>query len=96
MSSNFLKKVTIFARRAHDSINQRRKYSDEPYYVHVERVAKLISTVTDNEEVIAAGLLHDVLEDVAPHNPNYCAEVIRDNFGDRVLKLGEKRCQVST
>ena len=73
--------------RAHDSIAHRRKYTDEPYHVHPERVAKLVAMVTSDAEVIAAAWLHDVLEDVSPKNPNFNEDAIRQLLGDRVLQL---------
>lgn len=79
--------VAEFTRRAHDSVNHRRKYTDEPYHVHPERVAKLVAEVTADQEIIAAAWLHDVLEDVAPQNPQFNAETIRQQFGERVLQL---------
>jgi (p)ppGpp synthase/HD superfamily hydrolase len=82
--------------QAHDSIGHKRKYTDEPYYVHPGRVAKLVASVTSDAEIIAAAWLHDVLEDVSPKNPNFSAEVIRKNFGDRVLLLVLDVTDVST
>jgi (p)ppGpp synthase/HD superfamily hydrolase len=53
-----------FAQAAHESINQRRKYSGRPYFEHPARVAALVRTVTDDQNLIAAAYLHDVVEDV--------------------------------
>lgn len=52
-----------FAAAAHASQGQVRKYTSEPYLVHVIAVEKLVSTVTENSEVKQAAFLHDVLED---------------------------------
>ena len=59
-------RAKVYAREAHQRIDQRRKYSNLPYHVHLEAVAKLVATVTDDEEMIAAAWLHDVVEYVAP------------------------------
>jgi (p)ppGpp synthase/HD superfamily hydrolase len=56
-----LQKVEQFAREAHGS--QRRKFVDEMYIEHPIRVMKMCSTVTDKLPVLAAALLHDVIED---------------------------------
>ena len=80
-------KAKKFAVEAHDSINHLRKYTNEPYHVHVLAVAELVSTKTDDEEVLAAACLHDVLEDVAPFKPEYGTETIHREFGERVLQL---------
>lgn len=48
---------------AHAVDDQRRKYSNLPYIVHPREVASVVSKYTQNEDVIAAAWLHDVLED---------------------------------
>jgi (p)ppGpp synthase/HD superfamily hydrolase len=58
---NVLKQVEIFARDAHG--NQRRKFVNEMYIEHPIRVMKQCSTVTQKLPILAAALLHDVLED---------------------------------
>jgi (p)ppGpp synthase/HD superfamily hydrolase len=93
---NLLKKVRLFTQRAHASVNHRRKYTDEPYHVHPARVAKLVASVTTDAEIIAAAWLHDVLEDVAPTNPEFDAEAIEDAFGKRVLTLVLEVTDIST
>lgn len=80
-------KAEQFAIEAHNSINQVRKYTGEPYHVHVVEVARLVRTKTYDEEVVAAAFLHDILEDVAPTMPQYGEETIRKEFGERVLSL---------
>ena len=80
-------KAKQFAINAHESIGQVRKYSGEPYHVHVLAVAELVASKTNDEEILAAACLHDVLEDVAPVNPQYSKEVILAEFGSRVLDL---------
>lgn len=77
-----------FAKAAHKSINQKRKYTGEDYIVHLERVVAILKQagVQDNETLQAA-FLHDVLEDVADHNPAYGAEKIEEYFGRKVLTL---------
>lgn len=52
-----------FARRAHESIDQRRKYTNEPYIVHPVAVAEIVRSVPHTVEMIAAAYLHDVVED---------------------------------
>lgn len=80
-------KAKMFAVEAHASIGQVRKYTGEPYHVHVHAVAELVATKTNDEEILAAACLHDILEDVAPTMPQYGTETIRKEFGDRVLSL---------
>lgn len=47
--------------------NQRRKYEDAPYVVHCECVARIVAEYTDDTNVIAAAVMHDVLEDTDRH-----------------------------
>src|SRR5271166_4137098 len=69
-----------FAMCAHR--NQRRKYEDAPYVVHCERVARIVTEYTDDAEVIAAAMMHDVLEDT-----DVTAEEMRRVFGDQITDL---------
>jgi guanosine-3',5'-bis(diphosphate) 3'-pyrophosphohydrolase len=62
MSENeILEKVKEYADKAHG--NQRRRYSDDPYIVHPVRVMEIVRDYVSNVPVLAAALLHDVLED---------------------------------
>lgn len=83
----FKNKAELFADVAHSSINQKRKYTDYPYIVHPRNVAYLVKAVGGTEDMISAAYLHDVLEDVAPKNPMYNAELIRREFGNNVLEM---------
>tara|TARA_Y100000588_G_scaffold302630_1_gene324966 strand:+ start:305 stop:841 length:537 start_codon:yes stop_codon:yes gene_type:complete len=80
--SDLVKRAETFARKAHASIDQRRKYTGEPYIVHPEAVAKTVASVTTDETTIAAAWLHDVAEDV-----EIPLEEISDEFGQDVAKL---------
>jgi len=73
-------KAKRFAVVAHG--DQKRKYTKQPYVVHPFAVGKLLATVTDDEEIIAAGILHDVVEDTYATGTD-----IKIFFGDRVQKL---------
>jgi myo-inositol-1(or 4)-monophosphatase len=61
---------------------QIRKGSGNPYIIHPVEVGLILSGVTKDEEIIAAGILHDTLEDTyLSHND------ILKNFGKRVADL---------
>jgi (p)ppGpp synthase/HD superfamily hydrolase len=58
----------MFAKNKH--MDQKRKYTNEPYFVHLAEVAALVETVSDNrklgasaEVMIAASWCHDTIED---------------------------------
>lgn len=75
-----------FARLAHESVGQKRKYSSEPYIVHPAAVCKILSEVGEQDvNVLAASYLHDVLEDVAPLNKAFDSDEILRQFGAEVL-----------
>jgi (p)ppGpp synthase/HD superfamily hydrolase len=84
-----------FAHEAHDSINQKRKYSGESYWVHTDAVAKIITELewdlmdkfAMREDMIIAAHLHDVLEDVYPKNPKFSAQTILKQFGGAVMDM---------
>jgi (p)ppGpp synthase/HD superfamily hydrolase len=56
-----LEKIRDFADEAHG--DQMRKYSPERYIVHPVRVMEMLQNYNSNLPVLAAALLHDVLED---------------------------------
>lgn len=68
------------ARTAHQG--QVRKYAKEPYIVHPESVARIVSTVPHDVEMIAAAWLHDVVEDTS-----VTIEMIEAGFGHDVAGL---------
>ena len=70
----------IFACRKHSG--QRRKMSDTPYFVHPMEVASIVATMSDNQELLAAALLHDTVEDT-----DTTLDEIKENFGKRVSLL---------
>ena len=70
-----------FASIAHKG--QFRKFPvNVPYISHLAAVAGILSRANFREEVVIAGLLHDVIEDT-----NFSAEDISEPFGEEVLKL---------
>ena len=50
-----------FATRMHG--NQQRKYTGEPYVLHCLEVARMVAEIGGTATMIAAALLHDVVED---------------------------------
>ncbi len=79
-----------FAVQAHTRIVHLRKYTSAPYAVHLENVAALVSSVTNEPETLAAAWLHDVVEDT----PVTFEDVERE-FGRPVAVLVESLTDVS-
>ena len=69
-----------FAAKAHDGM--RRKKSQVPYVLHPMEAAVIVGTMTDDQNLIAAAALHDVVEDT-----NITIEEIEEKFGKRVREL---------
>lgn len=88
--SKLVNTVICFATEAHQRIDHRRKYSNQPYAVHLERVAKTVASVTDDEEMIAAAWLHDVVEDTPA-----TLDDIERNFGSSIAILVRELTDVS-
>ena len=70
----------VFAAKAHDGM--RRKKSDAPYILHPMEAAVIVGTMTDDQNLIAAAALHDVVEDAG-----ITLEEIKEKFGQRVWEL---------
>jgi myo-inositol-1(or 4)-monophosphatase len=69
-----------FAVKVHDGM--RRKKSRLPYILHPMEAAVIVGSMTDDENVIAAAVLHDVVEDAGVR-----IEEIGEKFGARVQEL---------
>ena len=69
-----------FAVKAHDGM--RRKKSSTPYILHPMEAAVIVSTMTADQNMIAAAALHDVVEDAG-----ITIEEIEEKFGKRVREL---------
>jgi hypothetical protein len=83
-------RARAFSIEAHTRIDHRRKYSHQPYSDHLASVARIVGSVTDNEEMIAAAWLHDVVEDT----PATLYD-IETAFGKEVAVLVENLTDVS-
>ncbi len=76
-----VEKAYLFAQDAHKSHT---RYSGEPYFLHLFETAKLIAELGADASAIAAGFLHDTIEDVSVK-----PETIQKEFGSEVLALVE-------
>ncbi|VAW65714.1 hypothetical protein MNBD_GAMMA11-1771 [hydrothermal vent metagenome] len=88
--SEIIEKAKNFATREHQRINHVRKYSKKPYQTHLEAVAKLVATVSSDEEVIAAAWLHDTVEDTSATLGD-----IESAFGVSIAELVEELTDIS-
>lgn len=72
--------AVAFAVQAHKGMV--RKAGKHPYILHPMEAAVIVGSMTDDPEVLAAAVLHDVVEDA-----NVTLTEIRDKFGERVMDL---------
>jgi hypothetical protein len=82
MKSALVAQAKNYAMSAHQRIEHRRKYTGKPYDSHLKAVAEIVGTVSDDEEMIAAAWLHDVVEDTPA-----TIEEIEAEFGASVAAL---------
>ena len=80
MKEKYFDKALQFAIDAHRG--QKRKWTTIPYILHPIEVCAIVATLSDDDEVLSAALLHDTVEDT-----DVTLEQIRDEFGDRVATL---------
>ena len=83
-----LRRAYEFSLEAH---KKQRRYSGEPYFDHLINVAQILAELRMDSTTIAAGLLHDSVEDTGIH-----LDEVEENFGseiallvDGVTKIGE-------
>ena len=80
MNTEFFDKAALFAINAH--ANTERRGKGFPYIIHPMEAAEIVATITNDQEILAAAMLHDVIEDC-----DVSIEEIRKEFGDRVAAL---------
>ena len=66
----------------------RRKKSDVPYILHPMEAAVIVGTMSEDQNLIAAAALHDVVEDAG-----ITIEEIEERFGKRVRELVESETE---
>ena len=72
----------IFAAKAHDGM--RRKKGNIPYVLHPMEAAVIVGSMSDDQNLIAAAVLHDVVEDAG-----ITIDEVEQYFGKRVRQLVE-------
>ena len=77
---NVLDRAIAFATEAHEG--QFRKGTQIPYILHPMEAAAIVGTMTTDNEIIAAAVLHDVIEDT-----DATIGEIEELFGERVANL---------
>ena len=80
LDTDLLDRAVIFAVRAHSGTERRGK--GFPYIVHPMEAVEIVATMTADQELLAAAVLHDTVEDT-----DVTIDRLREEFGDRVASL---------
>jgi len=80
LDTDLLDRAILFAVKAHHNTERRGK--GFPYIVHPMEAVEIVSTITPDQELLAAAALHDTIEDT-----DVTVEDIRREFGERVAEL---------
>ena len=89
-SASLEQRAKAFAEHHHAAVNQKRKYTGEPYIVHPAAVVELVRGVPHTQEQLAAAWLHDTVEDT-----EVTIEEIEAKFGREVAALVEMLTDIS-
>jgi GTP diphosphokinase / guanosine-3',5'-bis(diphosphate) 3'-diphosphatase len=84
----FIEKAYEFSKKAHEG---QTRYSGEPYFVHPAETAKVLAEYGMDATTIAAGLLHDAVED-----GRISREELENEFGKEVLFIVEGVTKLGT
>ena len=79
---DLVSEAVVFAVNVHDGM--RRKNSKSPYVLHPLEAAVIVGTMSDDQDLIAAAVLHDVVEDAG-----ISMDEVEARFGKRVRQLVE-------
>lgn len=79
---NIVEKAQMFAAGAHAGVGQKRKYTGEDYIHHPIAVAEIVRKHGGTDEMVAAAMLHDTIEDTQVTFGH-----IFSLFGDRVAEM---------
>ena len=77
---NKIEEAIIYATVMHQG--KVRKLEGTPFILHPLEVAQILSTMTNDEDIITAGVLHDIVDDT-----DGTLKEIEKRFGERVARL---------
>ena len=80
LDTSLLDKAIIYAVKAHSGTERRGK--GFPYIVHLMEAVEIVATITPDQELLSAAILHDTVEDT-----DTTVEDIRREFGQRVAMI---------
>ena len=78
--NELINKAIVYATKHHEGMNRKGKVI--PYIIHPMEVIGIIATITDDPDIIAAGALHDLVEDT-----DVTYEDIKREFNERIAGI---------
>ena len=78
--AELIKRASEYAKAVHEG---QKRESGEPYYIHPESVALLLADMDMDAETVAAGLLHDVVED----GDGVTVDKLKELFGEDIANM---------
>ena len=87
MDTSILDKAIVFAVKAHQGAE--RKGKGFPYIVHPMEAVSIAATMTSDQELLAAAVLHDTVEDT-----NVTLKDVEREFGKRIAELVEAESDI--
>jgi len=82
-----IQKAIKFAIKTHEVYQkQKRKGKDVPYITHPLTAGLILARAGASDDVVAAGILHDTIEDSSP-GKRVTREMIAERFGEEVAEL---------
>ncbi|MBR5907613.1 MAG: bifunctional (p)ppGpp synthetase/guanosine-3',5'-bis(diphosphate) 3'-pyrophosphohydrolase [Bacteroidales bacterium] len=82
LDTKLLDRAILFAVKAHSGTERRGK--GFPYIVHPMEAMEIVATMTSDQELLAAAVLHDTVEDTS-----VTIEEIKREFGERIATIVE-------
>lgn len=77
---NIIKDAKEYAIKKHGET--KKLYNGKPFFVHPEFVAKILFLMTEDDNLICAGYLHDLIEDT-----DVTYEQLKEKFGEDIANL---------
>ena len=82
LNTDLFDRAVHFATEAHHGTERRCK--GYPYLIHLMEATSIVAVITNDQEMLAAAILHDTVEDT-----EVTLDELREIFGDRVAELVE-------
>jgi len=87
MDTSLFDRAVLFAVRAHSGTERRGK--GFPYIIHLMEAVEIVATITPDQDLLSAAILHDTVEDT-----DVTVEDLRREFGQRIAAIVEAESDV--